>query len=174
MKTCTVEGCNRKHASKGYCSMHYKRWRSHGHTDSTRAEPNLQEGCSLEECDSSFWARGFCRTHYHRLVRYGDPLGGPADLPDEEKLAVRIRQQAQRYGLKYEALLEMYKKCNYSCMACGQTTSLVVDHDHSCCSHANRKCGKCVRGLLCVSCNNMAGYIEANPDRAQQVVTYLG
>lgn len=173
MKICSVEDCNLKHASKGYCSLHYKRWRSHGQTNPTRAEPNYQDVCSVDNCDGEFWAKGFCKKHYHRMNRYGDPLGGPRDLSDETKLAVRIKQQAQRYGLKYETLLEMYKECNYSCMACGQTSSLVVDHDHSCCAHANRKCGKCVRGLLCVSCNNMAGYIEANPARTELVIKYL-
>ncbi len=27
---CQVEGCNGKHKSLGYCSKHYKRFRSHG------------------------------------------------------------------------------------------------------------------------------------------------
>lgn len=30
MKTCSVEGCNRKHVSKGFCGMHYARWKRLG------------------------------------------------------------------------------------------------------------------------------------------------
>jgi hypothetical protein len=30
MKKCSIEECERKHASKGYCSMHYKRNMRHG------------------------------------------------------------------------------------------------------------------------------------------------
>jgi hypothetical protein len=28
-----------------------------------------------------------------------------------------------------------------------------VDHDHACCQKKNRSCGKCIRGLLCHTCN---------------------
>lgn len=30
MKTCCVEGCNRKHYGNGYCNMHYQQWKKHG------------------------------------------------------------------------------------------------------------------------------------------------
>ena len=153
--------------------MHYKRWKTHGHTNPTRLTPNSQEVCLVESCTNSFWANGYCRKHYHRLNRYGDPLAGPADRTPEEKLTTRIKQQAQRYGLKYETLLAMYKQCNYSCMSCGNSGDLVVDHDHACCNHSQRKCGKCVRGLLCSGCNNFAGYLEMNPERAELVAVYL-
>lgn len=29
-RTCTVEGCGRKHFSKGFCNVHLKRWMRHG------------------------------------------------------------------------------------------------------------------------------------------------
>jgi hypothetical protein len=35
MKVCKVEGCNRKHDSHGYCSLHQKRMVRNGHTDLT-------------------------------------------------------------------------------------------------------------------------------------------
>lgn len=45
-----------------------------------------------------------------------------------------------------------------------------IDHDHSCCS-GKFSCGKCVRGLLCIACNVMAGYLES--PRRSLVEAYL-
>lgn len=32
-RTCSVEGCERRVVSWGWCAMHYHRWRAHGSTD---------------------------------------------------------------------------------------------------------------------------------------------
>lgn len=45
------------------------------------------------------------------------------------------------------------------CAVCGEPPRgkrHAVDHDRSCCP-GNRSCGKCVRGLLCIGCNNGTG-----------------
>lgn len=30
MKTCTIAGCESKHYARGWCDMHYRRWKRHG------------------------------------------------------------------------------------------------------------------------------------------------
>ncbi|MFF8728190.1 endonuclease domain-containing protein [Streptomyces sp. NPDC015171] len=40
---------------------------------------------------------------------------------------------------------------------------LAIDHLHSCCPEEGHSCGRCVRGLLCTSCNTMLGKYESLP-----------
>ena len=30
MKTCSIDGCEKRHYARGWCSMHHARWRAHG------------------------------------------------------------------------------------------------------------------------------------------------
>jgi hypothetical protein len=52
---------------------------------------------------------------------------------------------------------------------------LAVDHDHNCCQ-TGKSCGKCVRGLLCSTCNRSLGHAEAMIAKATLPVllAYLG
>lgn len=56
---------------------------------------------------------------------------------------------------------------------------LVIDHDHRCCPSTRRKagggaiCGKCIRGLICQGCNIAAGMVNDDPDRLENLATYL-
>lgn len=64
--------------------------------------------------------------------------------------------------------IKMLVAQNFCCKICGNTSKsrvkaapsgLNIDHDHSCCP-GSRSCGKCVRGLLCDSCNITLGRYE--------------
>lgn len=49
---------------------------------------------------------------------------------------------------------------------------LVVDHDHSCCP-GPKSCGRCVRGLLCRTCNSAAGLLQDDALVAARMAAYL-
>jgi Recombination endonuclease VII len=49
---------------------------------------------------------------------------------------------------------------------------LSIDHDHACCGRV-RACKKCIRGLLCSTCNRLLGHVEARPRLADRFADYL-
>lgn len=83
-----------------------------------------------------------------------------------------------RYSItveQYEARLAEQGGC---CAICGRTQEengarLSVDHDHECCPMKGRSCGKCIRGLLCNSCNTGMGHLGDDPDRLLAAAAYI-
>ncbi len=68
MKACTIQGCYKKYKAKGFCGMHYRRFRLHGHAND--APIRL---CSIEGCGNKHRGLGFCEKHYTRYLKYNDP-----------------------------------------------------------------------------------------------------
>ncbi|WP_369015338.1 endonuclease domain-containing protein [Micromonospora sp. MA102] len=50
----------------------------------------------------------------------------------------------------------------------------VVDHDHSCCPHKPKNaCGRCVRAVLCGTCNSGLGMLREDARIIRRAITYL-
>lgn len=92
------------------------------------------------------------------------------DILTKENTSWRVT----KYGITYETYLRLYESQNGLCFLCeqpevhidarnGKAKSLAVDHDHRCCPEVGRSCGRCIRGLLCWSCNQMLGHVELKP-----------
>jgi hypothetical protein len=80
-----------------------------------------------------------------------------------------------RYGItqkQYDWLLELQE---HACAMCHEPfvedSVICVDHDHACCPVEKRSCGKCIRGLLCMSCNTALGHIQRKLHLAQTYLT---
>jgi len=61
----------------------------------------------------------------------------------------------RNYGMTPLDYWELLISQGLACAVCGGTDGgqrLAVDHDHACCPDRT-SCGKCVRGLLCSTCN---------------------
>jgi len=81
------------------------------------------------------------------------------------KASVYRARLKHRYGItptQYDAMLAdqggVCKICKGDVI---HHKNFSVDHDHTCCPGA-RSCGKCVRGLLCIRCNNALGWLETH------------
>lgn len=82
----------------------------------------------------------------------------------------------RRYGLEPGGLQALLKAQGGLCALCSTDltqTKMHVDHDHACCSHGRKMCGKCVRGLLCAACNLLEGQMSAYLERGGSVERLL-
>jgi hypothetical protein len=83
----------------------------------------------------------------------------------------RLTRKLKRYGMtkdSFARILAAQKNACAMCFAPFEEGKLVcIDHDHKCCPEEKSSCGKCVRGLLCVSCNTALGIIDARYETAR-------
>jgi hypothetical protein len=78
-RTCSVDGCDRPHKSKGLCSPHSQRLAKTGDLQSDLpigTRKRVLGECAIDGCDRPLLCRGWCAAHYQRWTTYGDPLAG--------------------------------------------------------------------------------------------------
>lgn len=138
--------------------------------------------CSLPECDNSLYSRGLCLNHYKQARRRGEFLseeersricslmnckkwvGYPSD-----RFCSAHHFRMMTYSLsasQQEVLVSLFDGQCYICKAKAGTD---IDHDHACCDRKG-SCGKCVRGVLCGSCNRLLGVVGESVDRLNRLV----
>lgn len=66
---CSIEGCGKSVNARGWCGMHYYRFRQHG--DPLAVEVRTRATCVETGCDSEAWAQGLCSKHLTRQRRHG-------------------------------------------------------------------------------------------------------
>jgi hypothetical protein len=94
--TCTVDGCEKPHVTKGLCEMH--RWRVRYEGSPGAAEPRqgrtarAEKGpCAVDGCERrSTTQAGHCKMHYERIRRSGHP--GPIGTMVRPKGSGHVRK----------------------------------------------------------------------------------
>lgn len=95
---------------------------------------------------------------------------------EKNKERSRPRTIERTYGIAIEDYNNLLDQQNNRCAICREENesgrALSVDHDHSCCK-GKKSCGKCVRQLLCSSCNFMLGNAKDNPELLKKAAKYV-
>lgn len=160
MRVCAIEGCERKYYCRGYCIAHHARWRNGADMSKPIAIRNPERLCTVDGCENPHNAKGLCAAHYFKGKKpeWREERGGR-----EIERAYHLKKI---YGLTLEQYDAMLRRQGGVCAICRKPPvlgekPLAVDHDHKCCKGSRTPtCGKCVRGLLCMSCNHRLGRFE--------------
>lgn len=75
MRTCDMDGCDKRHKAKGLCSTHHMRYLIHGDPNFANHKHGVRgiATCLAEGCEDKALTKGFCNTHYLRNKKHGDP-----------------------------------------------------------------------------------------------------
>lgn len=147
--------------------------------------------CGVKKPLSEFWrhrssrdgyrsACAVCEREWHR--DYNDKNRESRNAAAREywnerrdKDADKARRLYRDYGITLEEYHTRLSGQGGKCAnpRCENDTKLCVDHDHSCCPERHHTCGKCVRGILCGSCNRTLGHANDDPERLRGLAEYL-
>lgn len=73
-RSCSIEECAKPACKRGWCELHYRRWRRHGDPTIVLVQYRGPETCTIVGCSRPHYGKTFCRLHYDRWVRLGDAL----------------------------------------------------------------------------------------------------
>ena len=147
--------------------------------------------CTVENCSKPIWYSYYCESHYRRNVKWGNPIierlcfDCATTVVDPKVIGnhfycVECYELISTYGhllpltkgqlsnhkLRRAKAISILLSQDFKCALCKETTNdWRIDHNHLCCSDSKgTSCGRCVRGLLCHTCNLMIGWIEKHPN----------
>lgn len=107
MRTCDVDGCDRKHEGLGFCAAHYQRFKRNGDPGPAEIQGPRQP-CDVEGCDRMSNAKGYCDAHYRRWRNNGDP-GGPK---------IKVLDAKSYVGMHIKVARERGKAAEHRCHDC--------------------------------------------------------
>ena len=175
--TCSVQDCGRptKTGKCTYCDAHYNRLRLYGdlrantpvRTFLSRKQEISPENlwcsvCKTEKPDEEISSAAYLRSTGRRT-------GQCKSCRNKIHLETRPDLRA-KYGLdsrEYDRLLSSQDGVCFICKKLPGRKQLAVDHDHSCCP-GEYTCGKCIRGLLCPTCNTRIEWSVRYRDKVEE------
>ena len=143
--------------------------------------------CRCDDCKHAKNANNYTRAHRNKDNIIGDEdWHGTAHGYNQHlcrcepcKDGEKVRRLVRKYALTSERAKALLK--DPRCKICGTKdpakvkagrSGWCIDHDHSCCP-GSKSCGKCVREVLCVTCNSLIGFAKDDPEVLKSAITYI-
>ena len=87
-KHCRMEGCKRPYRSKGFCNVHFRKWRR-GEIEGVKSRYKI---CGEEKCRKPMFRKGMCEEHYTAWTtarKAAAPAAAEAAVPASEETSVK-------------------------------------------------------------------------------------
>lgn len=163
--TCSIEGCTKAgRITRGWCSMHYQRWKAHGDPVFKKPLANVGE-CGVDGCEGPARKRGWCESHYsqwRREGRVGDLAFRRAERSPCRVCGANTSKSPYRaycsdacYVLSREHGGEV--PTGSACTWCGSWISYLPEHNGGARKKSSaRSCSRCRRSRLTVTAWDLA------------------
>lgn len=115
------------------------------------------------------------------VMKVGKPVCPNCRKDPRDNAANRVRERRRilkLYNITQADYDRMAAAQGDRCATCNTDSpgdrgeSWSIDHDHRCCP-GKGSCGRCVRGLLCSSCNLAIGQTKDSPDLLRAMAAYI-
>lgn len=116
--------------------------------------------------------------HIRDKTKICDPCRQASRIYQKHKRDEKVKKlgydprRFSRHNIPKEKYEEMLSRYSGKCWVCQTKEAINIDHDHSCCA-GTWSCGKCVRGILCNSCNTALGLMQDNKKILSKAIKYL-
>lgn len=165
--TCTFTGCTKPHMANGLCDGH-DRQQKRGQelrplaAKRTRGESAIEMTRGVRTCVGK---HGCGRTlPLSQFSKHRRTADGYVTNCKECSRNVHLQW---KYGMTQAEWDALFASQGHRCAICQVTDTYkwATDHDHNCCP-GQKTCGRCVRAILCYTCNTSVGAVEAHVNPA--------
>lgn len=148
------------------CQIEDTRTRAKGHCARCGENRMVGEAGLCTSCVTQTWRE-----------RYPDHYKALNKANNDKAQANGLRYK--RHGITEDIYKQILESQSHKCAICGseapsgQHGEWHIDHDHNHCKGPHG-CAKCVRGILCMHCNQMLGHARDSVEVLRRAIKYLG